>query len=56
MLLISTKYAVYLLVNSILNIMVHLQMLYSQLEDQQVDPATLSLLWRQMYVTTLPIL
>ena len=28
----------YLLINSILKIMVHLQMLYSQIEDQQVAP------------------
>ena len=31
---------VYLLVNSILKIMVHLQVLYSELEDQQVAPPT----------------
>ena len=29
-----------ILVNSILKIMVHVQMLYSQLEDQQVAPPT----------------
>ena len=38
---------VYLLVKSILKIMVHLQVSYSQLEDQQVAPPTLSLFWRQ---------
>ena len=36
----ASGYTVYLLVNLILKIMVHLQMLYSQLEDQQVAPPT----------------
>ena len=36
----ASGYNVYLLVNSILVITVRLQMLYSELEDQQVYPPT----------------
>ena len=38
----ASGYTVYLQVNSILRIMLHLQMLYSQLEDQQLIGANLS--------------
>ena len=43
----ASGYTVYLLDNSILKIRVHLQMLCSQLEDQQAAPPTQSLFWRQ---------
>ena len=36
----ASGYTVYLLANSILKIMLHLQMLYSPLEYQQVAPPT----------------
>ena len=37
----ASGYTVYLLVNTILRITLHLQMLYRQLEDQQVAPPTI---------------
>ena len=37
----ASWYTVYLLVNTILMIKLHLQMLYRQLEDQQVAPPTI---------------
>ena len=37
----TSGYTVYLLVNTILTITLHLQILYRQLEDQQVAPPTI---------------
>ena len=37
----ASRYTVYLLVNTILRITLHLQMFYKQLEDQQVAPLLL---------------